>query len=52
MPATKLVNKKLLIFFKKYKHLKMHIAWPLWAKNIFITNEKILSTLALKELRC
>ena len=47
MHATKLVNKKLLIFFKKYKHLKMCIASSL-GENIFISNEKILSTPALK----
>ena len=46
--STKLVNKKLLIFFKKYKHLEMHFAQTSWVKNIVIPNEKMLSTLALK----
>ena len=48
MHETKLGNKKLLIFFKKYKHLKMRIAYPFWAKNVFIPNEKIPSTPVLK----
>ena len=48
MHATKLVNKKLWIFFKKYKHLKARIAYTSLAKNVFLPNEKIFSTPALK----
>ena len=50
MHATKLVNEKLLIFCKKYKHLKKRNAHCLTSlgKNIFIPNQEILLTLALK----
>ena len=44
MHATKLVHKRLLICFKKHKDLKMYIAQPLSMKNVFIPNEKILTS--------
>ena len=40
MNVTKLVNKKLMIFCKKYKHMEMRYAYPIWAKNVFMFNEK------------
>ena len=40
MPAAKLVNTRLLISFKKYKHLKLCFAQPFWAKNVFLPDEK------------
>ena len=48
MHATKLANKRLLISFKKYKHLKMRITLTFWVKNIFMFKKKILSTPVLK----
>ena len=48
MHAAKLVHKRLLVFFRKHKDLKMGIAYPVWAKNVSIPNEKVLSTPALK----
>ena len=46
MHATKYVNKRLLISFKKYIQ-----AFENGAKNVFIPYKKILSTPALKETR-
>ena len=48
MRVSKLVNKKLMISYQEYKHMKMSIAQPLWAKNVFKPNEKRLSKPVLK----
>ena len=51
MHATKLVNKKLLNFLKRFKHLKMRITLSYWAKNVFISNEKRFLTPSLKGVK-